>query len=367
MGQSNIAAGATIGSNHNSRGADGEIIMGRGFWPGLCVSLKHNSRFASFAILSKGDYPSELDNAIPVSLSSNDVANDRLTIMPAYWFMYNMYALARNSWKYVDRDKRTQRVQLIEYDYLAPDTVNEIFNALALLEKETGNAYGRSVNSRLSEADATKTGHELLESGNRLVNELEITLDCAENSKRKVVVLKAMQSYRVFRELVIYYGITQLLQFISQNSFKTFEEVIAALPATGKRNDWQNIGGQLMPTVDVEKLKDKIRSGKIKTWDGVHDQYRQQSEKYPQQKLAHALAALSEITGTPVKKMTAHQFNSHLSSVIATREWMTKGMYDSRAKDYSNPFRKMVYENTEEMNAVVGKLEDNSFIKLQVE
>ena len=48
MGQSNMAAGATIGSNHNSRGADGEIVAGRGFWPGLCVSLKHNSKFASF-------------------------------------------------------------------------------------------------------------------------------------------------------------------------------------------------------------------------------------------------------------------------------------------------------------------------------
>src|SRR5580704_4142385 len=35
MGQSNMAAGATIGSNHNSRSADGEIIAGRGFWPGL--------------------------------------------------------------------------------------------------------------------------------------------------------------------------------------------------------------------------------------------------------------------------------------------------------------------------------------------
>ena len=44
FGQSNMAAGATIGSNHNSRGADGEIIAGRGFWPGLCVSLKHNSK-----------------------------------------------------------------------------------------------------------------------------------------------------------------------------------------------------------------------------------------------------------------------------------------------------------------------------------
>lgn len=35
-GQSNIAAGATIGSNHNSRGADGELVAGRGFWPALC-------------------------------------------------------------------------------------------------------------------------------------------------------------------------------------------------------------------------------------------------------------------------------------------------------------------------------------------
>ncbi|MEO5647289.1 MAG: DUF4954 family protein, partial [Chitinophagaceae bacterium] len=73
MGQSNIAAGATIGSNHNSRSADGEIIAGRGFWPGLCVSLKHNSKFASFTILAKGDFPHELNIPIPFSLVSFDV------------------------------------------------------------------------------------------------------------------------------------------------------------------------------------------------------------------------------------------------------------------------------------------------------
>jgi hypothetical protein len=66
MGQSNMAAGATIGSNHNSRSPDGELIAGRGFWPGLCVSLKHNSKFASFIILAKGDYPAELDIPIPL-------------------------------------------------------------------------------------------------------------------------------------------------------------------------------------------------------------------------------------------------------------------------------------------------------------
>ena len=73
-GQSNMAAGATIGSNHNSRGADGEIIAGRGFWPGLCVSLKHNSKFASYTLIAKGDYPAELNIPLPFSLVSNDVS-----------------------------------------------------------------------------------------------------------------------------------------------------------------------------------------------------------------------------------------------------------------------------------------------------
>ncbi len=93
MGQSNIPAGATIGSNHNSRSADGEIVAGRGFWPGLCVSLKHNSKFASFTMIVKGDYLFELNIPLPFSLISLNYKNDTLEIMPAYWFMYNMYAL----------------------------------------------------------------------------------------------------------------------------------------------------------------------------------------------------------------------------------------------------------------------------------
>ena len=57
-GQSNIAAGSTIGSNHNSRINDGEIWASRGFWPGLCTSFKHNSSFASFTMCAKADFPS---------------------------------------------------------------------------------------------------------------------------------------------------------------------------------------------------------------------------------------------------------------------------------------------------------------------
>ena len=130
-----MAAGATIGSNHNSRSADGEIIAGRGFWPGLCVSLKHNSKFASFTLIAKGDFPAELNIPIPFSLISNEVSKDRLVVMPGYWFMYNMYAMARNAGKYVGRDNRPDKTQEIEYDFLAPDSVNEMFDALLLMKQ----------------------------------------------------------------------------------------------------------------------------------------------------------------------------------------------------------------------------------------
>src|SRR5690606_36759996 len=91
MGQSNMAAGATVGSNHNSRGADGEIIAHRGFWPGLCVSLKHNSRFASYTRIVKGAFRHELDVRLPFAIVSHDAANDCIVILPAYWFLYNIY------------------------------------------------------------------------------------------------------------------------------------------------------------------------------------------------------------------------------------------------------------------------------------
>ncbi len=365
MGQSNIAAGATIGSNHNSRGADGEIIMGRGFWPGLCVSLKHNSVFASFSILSKGDYPAELNVPFPFSLISNDLANDRITIMPGYWFLYNMYALARNSWKYIDRDKRTERVQLLEYDYLAPDTVNELFNAMQLMETATGRAYVKTISDK-KVADIPAIGKGLLKSGNKIVKELEIIADNIENSKRKTVLLKVPQAYSIFEEMILYYGVRSLLDTIKTNSLTSFEEMTAALPAKTKRTEWVNIGGQLIPVNEVDGLKEKIRSGKIRSWENVHQFYQLQGDKYIDLKWKHGLASLADITGVPVKKMNRQQFNSLLDAVIATKEWMTKGIYDSREKDYANPYRKMVYESVGEMNAVTGKLQDNSFIKQQV-
>ena len=337
LGQSNMAAGATIGSNHNSRGADGEIIAGRGFWPGLCVSLKHNSKFASFTIIAKGDYPAELNIPIPFSLVSNDVAHDKLVILPAYWFLYNMYALERNSHKYVDRDKRITRIPHIEYDYLAPDTINEIFTALDILASLQPDEMGN--------AEVTDW----------------------ENTSRKTEVVKVPQAIAIFKELVQYYGILELMKHCQRNKLPGFDELKKSISAKIQRSEWVNVGGQLIQKTEVEKLQRNITGNKVKGWTEVHDFYRTESDQYTTDKTNHAYTSLLEILNITPRQFTAELFKTLLQQAVTTREWVCKEIYSSRAKDYSNPFRKMVYDTNEEMNKVLGALEDNSFIQSQFE
>lgn len=336
MGQSNIAAGATIGSNHNSRAADGEIIAGRGFWPGLCVSLKHNSKFASFTILAKGDFPFEMNIMLPFCLVSNDVKDDKLILMPGYWFLYNMYALERNAWKFEDRDKRTEKIQKIEFAYLAPDTINEMFTAIELLSKL-----------------------KIDENGNAAMDEVE-------NSTRKTEVVKVKQVLELFKELIRFYGTMEVIKHIQMNEFSSFEELKKSIPVKITRTDWKNIGGQLIPVPDVQKLKYKIKDGKINSWNEVHEFYRQAGEDYVKNKLAHAFTSLMEIENITSKQFTPDYLKKLLQQSLKTKTWMCKAIYESRVKDYHNPFRKMVYENQEEMNAVIGKIEDNHFIQDQL-
>jgi hypothetical protein len=64
---------------------------------------------------------------------------------------------------------------------------------------------------------------------------------------------------------------------------------------------------------------------------------------------------------------TQKVFLDLLNQSLTTKEWMVKGIYESRAKDYSNPFRQMVYESEKEMEKIVGRLKDNTFINQQQE
>ncbi len=361
MGQSNMAAGATIGSNHNSRSPDGELVAGRGFWPGLCVSLKHNSSFASFNILAKGDYPSELRIPLPFSLVSNDVAKDKLVVMPAYWFLYNMYALARNSWKYLDRDKRTEKVQYLEYDFLAPDTIGEMVDALRLLEESTGKAWLRAGGT--SEDAPATVGRRLLEGGSPYLKDLEILGDDFENSPRKAVLIKVPQAYAIFKDLITYHAALQIIHYFQQHPQATFADFRALIPGSLRRKEWHNVGGQLIDKDTMDSFRRQIRTEEIKSWEDVHDFYRRCGEAYPHARLLNALAAWMEAMNMSLEDLDKTRTISLFWEAIETKAWMVEGIYESREKDYSNPFRSMVYTSDNEMETVIGRLEDNGFIK----
>ncbi len=365
-GQSNIAAGATIGSNHNSRSPDGELLANRGFWPGLCVSLKHNSKFASFTIIAKGDFPAELNIPVPFSLVHNDITHDQLIVMPGYWFMYNMYALARNSWKYTDRDKRTEKKQLIETDFLAPDTINEMISALKLFEQLAGEAWLR-VNPSTKETDAAVIGKKLLETNDTALKSLEITTPNFENTERKAKLIKVPQCYQLFKELINYHAATLIVAHIENNKLNSSNEFIKSLPAKPTLSEWKNIGGQLIRVTELEKMQKQVKSGKLKTWEDIHAFYVQQADNYTHEKLTHALAAAKAVSGFTLSTSKKDELKKLLQSSVGTKTWLVNNIFHSREKDYTNPFRMMMYNSPEEMDKVIGNLNDNQFIQQEKE
>jgi hypothetical protein len=278
-----------------------------------------------------------------------------------------MYALERNGWKYADRDKRSEKIQHLEYDYLAPDSINEIVSAIHLFIKSAGQSWFKKTTTAtdICEEEIIAKGRQLLEDDDPILMEMEILAAGIENTKRKVVLVKVARAYHLFKELISFYAVNQVIHLIDKNGNATYDNIISSLPPIQKIFAWTNVGGQLIPKDEIDKLRKEIHSNNITSWDQIHLFYSKQQQAYPQQKLAHALAAYAQIFFENIGQQDKESFKNLLEAAVRTKEWMTEGIYKSREKDYTNPFRKMAYDNLEEMDAVIGKLEENSFILQQ--
>lgn len=363
LGQSNMAAGATLGSNHNSRANDNEVQAGRGFWPGLCTSIKHPCRFASFVLMSKGDYPAEMDIPLPFSLLHNNVAQDRLEAMPAFWWLYDMFALSRNLWKLRHRDTRLRKVQKVEFDSLAPDTAEEIFHAMRLLELWTGKARLRQEGKTadgLGEDEIVRIGRDLLAGDGRPLAHMEVLGENMEKSRRKVLILKPWEGYQAYRQMLHYYAVKNLAVWMQANPSAGFAEMQSRLRDRRERN-WVNLGGQLTPAAEVDRLRADIGDGKLDTWQQIHQRYDQLWEKYPLEKQKHALATLCALCGA--EDLTGPQWIDALNRAASIQQLICDRVYDSRRKDFENPFRQATFRNTEEMLATIGTVEENDFVR----
>ena len=206
QGQSNIAAGATLGSNHNGRKNDVDLVAGRGFWPGLCSSLSYPCSFAPYTLIAKGDYPRPLSIPFAFSLINNNVKDGCLEIMPAFWWMHNAYALMRNEWKYQNRDKRIQHTQHYEYLPLAPDTIHIV-----------------------------KENHRLLTQ--HLAGKAE--LPKMEMSNRPVRILKEKEAVAAYREMMLCY-------MFAEGVFNNKPENLIDILENNTELLWINAGGNVL-------------------------------------------------------------------------------------------------------------------------
>lgn len=325
MGQSNLAAGATIGSNHNGRTADGELRAGRGFWPGLCSSFKHPSYFASYCLAAKGDYPNELNITLPFALINNNAAKNQLEVMPAYWWLYNMYALHRNEKKFANRDRRCVAAQHIEFSPLAPDTAEEIMCARELLRHWTEQAYIANVSNR----DAAH---------------IEVTANAMEHGKRKVVVLKAAKAYQAYEDMLYYY----IGSVLAAESRDLPSDTLAGT----REMVWANLGGQLVAQTDLDAMIKEIEQGSVASWQEVNERLDSLWSDYHARKREHAYRLLCRLGGT--KTVTPELWQRALARYDAACRYVAEQVSATRGKDDANPFRRMMYDSDAEMTAVLG-------------
>lgn len=109
-GRGNVGYGANVGSNHTGRKPDQELKPGEGTFFGLSCAIKYPADFsaAPYSLFATGVTTPPQRFAFPFSLiapSHEPLAPGLNEAMPGWMWSENAYALARNAYKYADRNK----------------------------------------------------------------------------------------------------------------------------------------------------------------------------------------------------------------------------------------------------------------------
>ena len=310
-GQCNIASGANLGSNHNSRANDGELAAGRGFWAGLSTSVKYCSSFAPFTLLAKSSFAYELDIKLPFALVSDNIKENTLAVMPAYWWRHNMYALFRNNWKFQKRLGKTG--DGIEYRFMAPDTAEEVQKALDLLKE-----YKK-----------------------------KIPAFTMENSSRKVQILGIDEGIKAYKEMLLWYGVSTVLEWLGKPGVKADKYKDIPVDASKKTWGWTNVCGHLVCDVDLKQLVQDIEKGDFISWDDVEERFERLDLEYPKTRFAHALHILAVLYGK--KQFDQAMLDKIKKDYEKLSDKIKKQIIATRKKDFENKFRKNVLKEDDSL------------------
>ncbi|MBQ0039302.1 MAG: DUF4954 family protein [Treponema sp.] len=383
MGQSNVASAATIGSNHNSRSPDCEMIAGRGFWPGLCSDFKFDSRFASFVLASKGSYKNELNITYPFSLIAPGTDDNTIHIIPAYWFLYNMFAIVRNKYKFSARDKRFKIVQHIETNPLAPDSMQEIITSLSRLIELTGrylkmpkeeclkytkempdanflDTYRKKISDCKAE-DVYIVAKDFLHKGH---DAKFLLVDDRCQKKYGALIYKPSQAYREYRRILKYFAANSLMQYVMKNNRESLTlEDIAEIKTIPLYTEWMNVGGQVIPSAKIQELMFKIKNKDINNWDEVHRFYDECEAMYCCYKARYSIYIVEWLYSKSIEYFTTTDYEKFLTDVAFVSMNMLESSIQVRERDYTEYFRSVTYRNEAEKEAVLGSIDKDGFLR----
>jgi hypothetical protein len=171
-----------------------------------------------------------------------------------------------------------------------------------------------------------------------------------------------VKAYHAYGDMITYYAVNTCLTYLEKHKDTDMEHIVERM--RGKRiRKWINLGGQTMPEDDVEQLRADIREGKLNTWDEIHHRYDELWENYQHEKLRHAYFSLMFLYKDETDVLTKEMWKENLDKAVRIQQYVCDQVYQSRKKDYENEIRGTTFRNDDEKIAVVGRIDDVSFVK----
>ena len=279
--------------------------------------------------------------------------------------MYDMFAITRNNNKFKKRDKRKIKVQNIETDPFAPDTMQEIMSAL---DRIVGLTKDYLIATRNDALEGASSEEQLFQKAKDFLHhnpEADFVLDDSVCQKKYgAKILKPVQAYKMYRKIVKYFATRTLMEYCKTREVSCLTlDLIAKIRELPLYTEWENVGGQIIPSQKIQELFESIKSGKIDDWEDVHGFYNLCQVEYEQYKVRYALYLLERLYSRPIEQFSFDLYRNISDDVTVCAYDIYNAAFGSREKDYTDYYRNMVYRSEKEMDAVIGSLGDNSFLK----
>ena len=123
------------------------------------------------------------------------------------------------------------------------------------------------------------------------------------------------------------------------------------------------MGGQIISEEKVQELFELVIAKSINTWKEVHAFYDECQKNYIDYKARYALFVLETLYERPLRDFTTEIFADITNDVAYVAMEMLESSITSRSKDYTDFFRSITFRNKEEVEAVLGSIGDNSFLR----